>query len=1370
MHAFVLALLMVHPTSAEYAPGRVIAKLAPPVAAALVAKAPTGDRSLDRVLSEIEPISIRRVAASRVDGKNAHLRARFGADGVVAVRYRAETDPREVCALLQAVPGVVWAQPDYYATPLATPNDPFLDEQYAMALMQMREAWDVETGSRDVVIGISDTGCDWDHPDLAANIYVNAAEDANGNGRFDNLPFDEGGDLDGIDADGNGYVDDVIGWDFITGEYPEPGEDGAPPDPDPMDFEGHGTTTSGIAAAVTDNGLMVAGTAWHCAIMPLKILYAATQGSGGITSDILESFYYAADNGVHVLSMSWRNPDSPALHEAVQYAHAAGVFLVASAGNDNGDNWQTPSSYPEVLSVAATQWGDLKADFSNFGSWVGIAAPGVGVWSTAFDDTFTTDFAGTSASCPYVAGVAGLVLSRYPESTNTEVYYRLTGTADPIDLVNPLYRGKLGSGRVNGYRALTESPHPALRLVEVVVQDSTAGNGDGLLGPGEDAYLNFKIRNFWMPAANVIGRLSTTDPSIQVDTTAILFGSIATDSTDMAPTGVLVRVSPTAEVGYHAPFVLSLEAEGAYAETQPFSIPMAVQYFADATASWGLATTGHTHAVAMADMDGDGDVDIYRAAWSYDHALYRNDGGSLVNVLAQSGLPMTGKGQGAGWGDFDNDGDPDLVHGTLQGLALFQNDGTGRFADVSAAVGISSTAAKNFTPVWGDYDGDGWLDLFVAHQEQPCQLFHNDGGTFSEVGAQAGVASTEIAYAASFADFDRDGDLDLFVANCGAGYGGARNALYVNEGDGTFQDLALPLGLAEDALVSTGGHWGDFDNDGWVDLYVTNIGPSFNGGEPNKLYRNIRGRGFVRVTDSGVEDLRSSAAASWGDFDGDGRVDLFVANQQRNALYRNLGMTFGDATESMGVTLLGWVAVWADLDDDGDEDLYLGAGGGDRILLNVRQSSPSLRVELAGTSSSRDGLHAAVTLHGDAGSLTRIASEGCGIGQGAPRLTFALAPAGANPMLTVAWPGGALQRVPVGGPGGLVVTEARPAVDAALRALVLPLGAGPVGATVRGEVRVADNGTSPVGAVPVILTVRNENGEEVYADTQIADPAQAHSLVFPAVPVPPEGHVFTVTYRVAATGDMAPWNDELFGLVSAMVGPEGFEEPPVYWDLAGGWRWATADGAYPAASGRGMLLLEPLGTGGETAGGPPLSFECGATGELRFTAQFDLADTLWVRASRADEVVASMPLVGSQGTFTQVALPFSLGTEGAQIAFTWTYDGPGGGFFCLDEVEGVTVVAGDGPASLPLCLVVDGPWPNPSSGTLRWRLGLPAETRVRVDLYDVAGRLAMRRDLGVLAPGTHGVDLEPRGLPSGAYLARFVTAAGTSEAMLIRLR
>ncbi|MCU0610641.1 MAG: FG-GAP-like repeat-containing protein, partial [Candidatus Eisenbacteria bacterium] len=902
-YALIAAIASSHAVDAQdYPPYRLVLKADPSVAERVLAGTATGHAELDDYLESLVVDGVRQLVKPRRDGRNDGLRSRFGSAGILALSYGVDVDPAVVAQHLAALPGVIYAHPDFYATLDAAPNDPLYPQQWAMPRMSLPAAWDVARGSPQVVIGISDTGTDWNHPDLADVIWINDAEDLNGNGAFDNYAATLGGDFDSLDADGNGYIDDVIGWDFVTAANVAEGEDSLPPDPDPMDFDGHGTATAGIAGAVTDNGLLVAGTSWGCTIMPLKTFYGHPSGNAtAVASDIIESFYYAADNGVDVLSMSFRSGASDGLHEAVQYAHAAGVFLVASAGNEGAEAAPTPAGYPEVLAVGATQQQDIKASFSNYGAWVGVSAPGVDIWTTAFDDTYMPDFSGTSASCPYVAGVAGLLLSRNPALTNVELYYQLVGTCDEIDGTNPGFRGKLGCGRVNGARALTEAPHPALRLLTVTVDDGTGGNGDGLLGPGETVTLSFTVRNFWQDASGVVGAVRTEDPSVAVDTTAaISFGTIPTDSVAPSAGGITVGVAPDAEIGYHVPFTLRLSA-GGYSEDLPFSVPMAAQVMANAAADFGLGGVTGSITAVFADFDGDGDADLYRSAWSNSHGLYRNDGDTLVNVTAAVGLPSTGQGQGAAWGDFDNDGDADLARGTAAGIALFRNDEAQSFSDVSAAAGLVSTSVKNFAPVWGDYDGDGWLDLFVAHQQQSNQLYRNNGdGTFTDIAAAAGVASDSISYGASWADYDRDGDLDLFVANYGTVWLGQVNQFYVNNGDGTFLERAANLGLADEELTSTGGIWGDYDADGWLDLYVTNKGSS---GQPNRLYRNIRGMGFVRQIDAGVEDPRSSSGAAWLDFDGDGWLDLIVANTQRTALYRNFGGVFGDATESAPLSL-----------------------------------------------------------------------------------------------------------------------------------------------------------------------------------------------------------------------------------------------------------------------------------------------------------------------------------------------------------------------------------------------------------------------------------------------------------------------------------
>lgn len=365
---------------------------------------------------------------------------------------------------------VEYAEPNYIYSTCAVPNDPFFDMQWALhntgqtggfpdADIDATEAWDIETGNENVRIAILDTGIDWNHPDLADNIWVNSGEDINGNGIVDPSDFD------GIDTDGNGFVDDIRGWDFVDLEgteeimFLDPDEDGMVEDNDPMDFHGHGTHCAGISAAVTDNSIGVAGVCWNCKIMPIRAGWKTTIfGSASLlTDDIIEGIVYAADMGADVISMSFGGKlYSQAINDAVDYAFEKGVMLVAAAGNDNKKQKFYPAAYDNVIAVAATDHSDNKATFSNYGRWIDIAAPGVDIESTLFDDTYVA-WNGTSMACPHVAGLVALLLSKNHSLSADMVKTILFNTVDNVDSTD-----YIGRGRINAFKAVQREPAIAL--------------------------------------------------------------------------------------------------------------------------------------------------------------------------------------------------------------------------------------------------------------------------------------------------------------------------------------------------------------------------------------------------------------------------------------------------------------------------------------------------------------------------------------------------------------------------------------------------------------------------------------------------------------------------------------------------------------------------------------------------------------------------------------------------------------------------------------------------------------------------------------------------------------------------------------------
>ncbi len=302
------------------------------------------------------------------------------------------------------------------------PNDPFWPGMWHMQKIRADVAWDTAKGGASTVVAVMDTGLDTTHPDIAANVWTNPGE----------IPGN------GIDDDGNGYIDDVHGYDF------------AYVDSDPDDQFGHGTACAGIIAAVQDNNIGVTGVAPLCRVAGVK---AANDSGYFYDSANVPALLYCADMGFKVISMSFYSDQvTPAERDAIDYCWAHGVIPVAAAGNDSRVLPYYPGAYEHVLCVAATSYDDSKSWFSNWGSWVDVAAPGEGISTILPGNNYTTGFAGTSGATPHVAGLAALLCAAVPSATNAQVRAAIEDSA--LTLVQPPYGQFSNYGRVDCADAL----------------------------------------------------------------------------------------------------------------------------------------------------------------------------------------------------------------------------------------------------------------------------------------------------------------------------------------------------------------------------------------------------------------------------------------------------------------------------------------------------------------------------------------------------------------------------------------------------------------------------------------------------------------------------------------------------------------------------------------------------------------------------------------------------------------------------------------------------------------------------------------------------------------------------------------------------
>ncbi|MGB3180045.1 MAG: S8 family serine peptidase [Cyclobacteriaceae bacterium] len=403
------------------------------------------------------------------------------------------TDASELVNQLNNTPGVVYAEraPIYYS--MEVPNDPLVGLQYSLPRTNSFRAFDAFTGEGRIVVAVVDDAVLTSHEDLQANIWYNDGEmgdDSLGNDKASN----------GIDDDGNGYVDDWRGWDAADNDNdPNPPTTATPVQGNIArpGFFFHGTFVAGIVGAVTNNGIGKATTSYNqVEIMAVKATISETTNVRSLNATF-GAVQYAVAAGAQVVNMSYGGSSySQAYQDLINYGTSLGMTFIAAAGNDGSDEIQYPAAYDNVIAVANTTSNDLRSGSSNFGDWVDIAAPGSSVLSTApnqgdLNGTYQNS-SGTSFSSPHVASLAALVLAQNPSLSPLQLEELLENTADDIDLKNPGFEEQLGAGRMDAYAAVV------------------AAGGTALVPEADFIVKNFQEETFVNTPVQMVNQSSTT--------------------------------------------------------------------------------------------------------------------------------------------------------------------------------------------------------------------------------------------------------------------------------------------------------------------------------------------------------------------------------------------------------------------------------------------------------------------------------------------------------------------------------------------------------------------------------------------------------------------------------------------------------------------------------------------------------------------------------------------------------------------------------------------------------------------------------------------------------------------------------------------
>ena len=815
---------------------------------------------------------------SRVFPHVATPRANPNLERIYLLRFSTSSDLVSLKAAYSSHPLIEAVEFNYQRPTLASkilPNDPRYKEQWNLPLIEMPRAWAIEKGSSDMIIAIVDSGIDHAHQDLVEKIWQNVGE----------LPDND------IDDDHNGYVDDTMGWDFTDTPNVAAEGDSLIGDNDPMDESGHGTHVAGIAAADVNNGRGVAGVAWNCTLMALRAGASHGGGTNLQDDDSSAAIVYAVDNGARIINMSWGSPrNSFVIRDAIDYAYARGVILVAAAGNERVPDTIYPAGYRKVIAVAATDQNKQRFYQSNFGASIDIGAPGNVILSTQIGNRYRR-LTGTSMATPHVSGVAALILSKRPGLTHDEARQIIIATADSITESPEL----VDAGNLNAARALMASGSMQARIAS---PETGSGGSSTIEFIGTVGGLKF---NSWQlmygGSTTPTTWTSINSPSLRQKTNERLLiwevqevpeGIYTVRLEAKAKNGEVVRDEVVLSVDRTPPIVSGIKAREQLSRgqsvvsftwsTDDFTVDTLnyrVQKELAPFSSTAEAAAGKEHSFSLTLAPGRYDYFVSaRNAAGFD--TIDNNRGKLYQlevtgtqisphgfVKQSTGIPPMHAGSVTA--DFDRDGLLEIVGLPLigdhaSGIEIYERTRSGSYE-------LKHISAFPFNP-WtvDDTDEDGLLEILGSTEDR---IFLIESLTRTGYPERI-IWESPFLSAGQIADLDGDGRKEIVGADNNNGV----ILLYESRGNDSYEETLRLMSETEGANAY-GEQFGigDFDGDGKMELLTGDSEGEL------QLYE-ATGNNLLKQTWQWRIDGFDAHQYAIGDLNGDGISDFVVGNRK----------------------------------------------------------------------------------------------------------------------------------------------------------------------------------------------------------------------------------------------------------------------------------------------------------------------------------------------------------------------------------------------------------------------------------------------------------------------------------------------------------